>query len=40
MEKLLNVENGWDGDVHCNEVIGHCCPMSEEEVVVVIKGLK
>ena len=24
MEKLLNVENDWDGDVDCPEVMGPC----------------
>ena len=40
MEKLLNVENDWDGEVDCPEVMGPCCLISEEEVVVDIKGLK
>ena len=40
MEKLLNVENDWDGDVGCPEVIGHCCLISEEEVSAAIKVLK
>ena len=34
MEKLLHVENDWDGDVCCPEVKGPCCLISEEEVVV------
>ena len=25
MEKLLNVENDWDGEVDCPEVMGSCC---------------
>ena len=25
MEKLLNVENDWDSEVDCPEVIGPCC---------------
>ena len=25
MEKLLNVENDWDVDVDCPEVMGPCC---------------
>ena len=40
MKKLLNVENDWDGDVDCPEVMGPCCPISEEEVAAAIKGLK
>ena len=40
MEKLLNVENDWDGEVDCPEVMGHRCPISEEEVASAIKGLK
>ena len=40
MEKLLNVENDWDGDVDCPEVMGSCCLIPEEEVAAVIKGLK
>ena len=38
MEKLLNVENEWYGDVDCPEVIGSCCLISEEEVAAAIKG--
>ena len=37
MEKLLNVENVWDGEVDCPEVT--CCLILEEEVVAAIKGL-
>ena len=40
MEKLLNVENDWDGEVDCPEVMRPHCLISEEEDVVVIKGLK
>ena len=40
MEKLLNVENDWDGDVDCPEVMGPCCLISEEEVAATIKELK
>ena len=25
MEKLINVENYWSGDVDCPEVMEHCC---------------
>ena len=28
MEKPLNVENDWDGEVDCPEVMGHCCLFS------------
>ena len=40
MEKLLDVENDWDGEVDCSEVMGHHCLISEEEIAVAIKGLK
>ena len=40
MEKLLNVENDWDGDANCPEVMGTCCLISEEDVAAAIKGLK
>ena len=40
MEKLLNVENDWDGGVDCPEVMGPHCLISEEEVAATIKGLK
>ena len=40
MEKLLNIENDWNGDVDCPEVTGPCCLISEEEVAAAIKGLK
>ena len=39
MEKLLNVENDWDGEVDCPEVMGPCCLISKEEVAADIKGL-
>ena len=39
MEKLLNVENYWDGNVDCPEVMGPCCLITEEEVAAAIKGL-
>ena len=38
MEKLLNVENDWDGEVDSPEVMGPHCLISEE--VKAIKGLK
>ena len=25
MEKLINVENGWDGEVNCPKMMGPCC---------------
>ena len=40
MEKLLNVENDWDGEVDCPEVMGPHCLISGEEVAAAIKGLK
>ena len=39
MEKLLNVENDWDGGVDCHEVMGPHCLISEEEVAAAIKDL-
>ena len=38
--KLLNVENDWDGEVDCPEVMGPHCLISEEELAAAIKGLK
>ena len=38
MEKLLNVENDWDGEVVCPEVMGPRCHISV--VATAIKGLK
>ena len=40
MDKLLNIENDWDGEVDCPEVMGPRCLISEEEVATAIKGLK
>ena len=40
MEKLLNVENDWDGDVDYPEVTGSCCLISEKEIAAAIKGLQ
>ena len=40
MEKLLNVENDWDGEVDCPGVMGPHCLILEEEVAAAIKGLK
>ena len=36
MEKPLNVENDWDGEVDCPEVMGPHCLISEEEVAAAI----
>ena len=36
MEKLLNIENDWDGEVDCPEVMGPRCLISEEEVTAAI----
>ena len=40
METRLIVENDWDGEVDCPEVMGPCCLISEEVVTTAIKGLK
>ena len=40
MEKLLNVENDWDGEVDCPEVMGPCCLILGVEVAAAIIGLK
>ena len=40
MDKLLNVENDWDGEVDCPEVMGPHCLISEQEVAASINGLK
>ena len=40
MENLLNVENDWDGELDCPEVMGPHCHISEEEVAAAIKGLE
>ena len=40
MEKLLNVDNDWDGEVDCPEVMGPNCLISKEEVEAAIRGLK
>ena len=37
MEKIINVENDWDGD--CPEVMGPHYLISEEKVAAAIKGL-
>ena len=33
MEKLLNVENIWDGEVECDLIKGPSCRIAEENVV-------
>ena len=40
MEKLIHVENGWDGELDCPEVMGPCCLNSEEEVAAAIKRFR
>ena len=40
MEKLLNVENDWDGEVDFPEVMWPRCLILEEEIAAAIKGLK
>ena len=40
MEKLKHVENDWDGELDCLEVMGSCCLISEEEVAAAIKRFK
>ena len=40
MEKLLNVEHDWDGEVDFPDVTGPCCLISKEEVAAAFKGLK
>ena len=40
MEKLLIVENDWDGEVDSPEVMGPHCLISEEGVAAAIKRLK
>ena len=40
MGKLLNVENDWDGELDCPEVMGPCCLISEEPVASALKVLK
>ena len=39
-EKLIHVENDWDDEFDCTEVMGYCCIISEEEVAAAIRGLK
>ena len=40
MEKLLNAENEWDGEVGCAEVMWPCCLNSKEEVTTALKGIQ
>ena len=40
MDKLIHVENNWDGELDCPEVMGPCCLISEKEVAAAIKIFK
>ena len=40
MEKLLNVENKWDGEVDVGSVQGPSCRITEEEVKKALKKMK
>ena len=40
MEKLIHVENDWDGELDCSEVMEPCCLITEEEVAAANKSLK
>ena len=40
MEKRIHVENDWDGEVGCPEVMEPCCLISEEYVAAATKGIK
>ena len=40
IEKVLNVEDEWDGEVGCPEIMGPCCLISEEEVAAVTKEIQ
>ena len=40
MDKLIHVENNWDGELDCPEVMGPCCLISEKEVAAAIKRFK
>ena len=37
MEKLIHIENDWDGELDCPEVMGLCYLISEEDVAAAIK---
>ena len=37
MERLLNVENGWDGKVACPKVLGSRRLIAKEKVAAAIK---
>ena len=39
VENLLNLDNGYDGEVACPEVMGSCCLISEKDIAETIKGL-
>ena len=40
MEKLIHVENYWDGELDCPEVMRPCCLISDEEVAAAINIFK
>ena len=40
MEKLLNVENNWDGQVECDKVIGPKCHVDAKEVSKAMSKMK
>ena len=40
MDRLLNVENNWDGDVGSDKVEGECCPIMAAEVLRALKAMK
>ena len=40
VDKLLNVENIWDGEVECHAVEGSSCYISEEDVRRALKHTK
>ena len=40
MEKTMNVEYEWDGEVDCPAVMRPCCLISEDEVAAAVKGIK
>ena len=35
MKKILNVENAWDGEVGCPEIMGSGCLISEKDVAAI-----
>ena len=40
MEKLLNVENEWDGIVDCDKTHGPCCQITKAEVTKALHEMK